>query len=69
MYICLWAALTSDSASSINTASLYDYLKLFWNVIHSFSIKTDKIIDVCGFIWAVAIILKNNSLQQHIEKK
>ena len=35
----------------------------------SFSVKTDKIIAVCGSIWAVAIILKNNSLQQNIEKK
>ena len=36
---------------------------------HSFSVKTDRIIAVCGSIRAVAIILKSNSLQQHIEKQ
>ena len=39
------------------------------HLMHSFSVKTDKIIAVCGSIWAVAIILKNNSSQQHIIKK
>ena len=34
----------------------------------SFSVKTDTIIAVCGSIWAVAIILKDNGSQQHIEK-
>jgi len=32
------------------------------------SLPADKINAVCGSIWAVAIILKNNSSQQHMEK-
>ena len=44
-------------------ASLSRYVQ---NLTHSFSVKTEKIIAACGFIWVVALILKNNSLNKEL---
>ena len=70
------SSLTLQIKTKSSKEASYDHLNEFYdkvgedgkNLTHIFSVKTDKII-VCGSIWAVAIILKNNISQQHGKKE